>query len=125
MASSAVFDVHTHELDILGAVGELLTLPDDAGRWMVAGLAGGLAEAARSAGLPALRVVTKEGDEIGDADAPTVLRTSRVEFVRARFGRRNPAQVAAYDWGGTDPVPYLPLVAIFGPRTEPLIERTA
>ena len=125
MASSAVFDIHLHELDLLGAIGELLTLPDEAGEWMVTALAGGLVEAVRSAGLPALRVVTKEGDDIGDTDALAVLRTSRVEFLRARFGRRNAAQMSAYDWGGADPGPYVALMAIFGPRTEPLVERTA
>lgn len=122
MVSSAVFDVHTHELDILGALRRPLTVPDAAGSWMTARLATGLVEVAAAAGLPALRVVTREGDDIGAADAVAVLTTTRVDLIRARFGRRSRAQVAALDWGGADPTPYLDIYAIFGPRPDPLVE---
>jgi uncharacterized protein (TIGR03083 family) len=122
--SSAVFDIHTHELDLLGALGRPLDLPDEAGRWLTAGLADELVSAAQRRGLPTLRVVTGEGDEIGPADAATVLRVSRVELFRSRLGRRSRAQVAVLDWGGADPTPYLQDLAIFGPREDPLVELT-
>jgi uncharacterized protein (TIGR03083 family) len=124
MMASAVFDIHTHELDILGAIGRPLSLPDEAGRWLTVGVAEGLVAGVVERGLPALRVVTVEGDEIGPADAATVLRTSRVELFRSRLGRRSRDQVAAYDWGGADPTPYLEGFAIFGPRDTPLVEVT-
>jgi uncharacterized protein (TIGR03083 family) len=122
MMASSVFDIHTHELDILGALGRPLVLPDDAGRWLTSGLGDGLVAAADARGLAPLRVVTAEGDEIGRSDATTVLRTTRVELFRSRFGRRSRDQVAAYDWGGADPTPYLQDYAIFGPRDTPLVE---
>jgi hypothetical protein len=122
LMSSAVIDIHTHELDILGALGRPLTLADASGRWLTSVLAGGLVEAAATNGLPALRVVTAEGDDVGPADAATVLRISRVELMRSRLGRRSAGQVVAYDWGGVDPSPYLPIYAVFGPRQDPLVE---
>jgi hypothetical protein len=124
LMSAAVIDIHTHELDILGALQRRLTLTDEAGRWLTATLAEGLVSAAGASGLPGLRVATVEGDEFGDLDAATVLRVSRVELFRSRLGRRSRDQVAAYDWGGADPTPYLASYAVFGPRDRPLVEDT-
>lgn len=122
MAGPAVFDVHTHELDLRGAFGRPLWLPPAAGAWMITELAIGLVDAATTAGVPSLRIATPEGDGAGADGAEVTLRVPRVELFRARFGRRCPDQMAQYDWGGADPSPYIELMPIFGPRPVPLVE---
>jgi hypothetical protein len=49
------------------------------------------------------------------------LRTTRFEFVRAATGRRCPAQMAAYDWGGDAP-PLGLVLTRFTARADPLEE---
>lgn len=126
MGAAGVIDVHTHEQDLRGALGEPATLPDDFARWALAVLVEGRAQAVAEAGLPALRAVTHEGDELGAADAPSVLRSSRFELFRTLLGRRSAAQVAALidAAGGVEADAYVGALCVFGPRTEPLVEPT-
>lgn len=118
----AVFDVHAHEADLRGALGMPGVLPDDFGAWAAPLFAKSFITIAGEQGLPAVQIVTHEGDHIGSADAPTVLRVSRFELFRSQLGRRSAAQVAAYDWGATDPSPYLGHYFTFGPRVDGLME---
>lgn len=121
-ASRAVVDVHTHELDIAGGLGRREAVPDDFARWSLPLLTDGLAERVGAAGLPAVCINTDEGDILGDSGAPVSLRTGRFELFRALLGRRSPAQVAAFDWGATDPSPYLDHFCVFLPRSDDLLE---
>lgn len=118
----AVIDVHTHEADVRGALGRVAPLTDEFAAWGLAAVLEGVIAGITAAGLAPVRVVTDEGDELGPADATVVLRAPRYELFRATLGRRSAAQVAAFDWSGTDPTPYLPHLFLFGPRTTDLVE---
>lgn len=120
MAQAAVMDVHVHECDLRGALDRPAPLVDEFGSWALPALLTSFVAKVQAAGLPAVRVETDLGDVVGDADAEVVLRASRHELFRALFGRRSPAQVAAFDWGDADPAPYLECLWIFGPRDAPL-----
>jgi len=121
-ARQAVVDVHCHEADLRGALGLPAVLPDVFGDWVFATFGSHFIDGAVAGGIPAVRIVTDAGDELGPGDAELVLRAGRFELFRSFLGRRTPAQVSAYDWGGTDPTPYLAHYFIFGPRTSDLIE---
>ncbi len=118
-ATAAVIDVLTHECDLRGALQRGGGLDDDAGRFAFAALAGSVLQRAVAAGLAPIRITAPEGDAVGPEDAATRLEAPRYEVVRAVLGRRSPAQVQAWAWTG-DAVPYLPHVAVFGPREAPL-----
>ncbi|MEI7617005.1 MAG: maleylpyruvate isomerase family mycothiol-dependent enzyme [Actinomycetota bacterium] len=118
----AVFDLYAHEADLRGALGLEPSLPDDFGRWAIPIMAGGLVATVQTTDLPAVRVLTTEGDEIGPSDAPVTLRASRFELFRSLLGRRSAAQVAAYNWGDVDPTPYLKHFFVFGPRDTDLVD---
>jgi len=118
----AVLDVHTHEVDILAAVGVRHPLPQEFGDWVLPVVTGGLIDGSAAAGLAPLCVVTDEGDVLGGEDAPVVLRVGRFELFRGITGRRSPAQVRGWDWGGVDPTPYLAHFYVLGPREDDLVE---
>ena len=118
----AVFDIHAHEADLRGALGMPGELPDEFGAWAAPIFAESLIAKACEHGLPEVQIVTHEGDHMGSANAPTVLRVSRFELFRSQLGRRSAGQVAAYDWGTTDPSPYLAHYFVFGPRIDDLAE---
>lgn len=122
IASRAVFDVHAHEADLRGALGHSSALPALFAEWALPLIADGFVTEVQSSDLPDVRIVTTEGDAIGPRDAPVVLRLDRFELFRALLGRRSPAQVAAYDWSGADPMQYLGHFFVFGPRATDLIE---
>jgi uncharacterized protein (TIGR03083 family) len=121
-AGAAVMDVHTHELDLRGALRRPHPLPDEVASWAIARLVEGLDLRLAEAGLDPIAVEIPTGERFGPAASPVVLRAGATELFRACLGRRSASQVAAYDWGGADPSPILPHFFIFGPRTEPLIE---
>jgi len=118
----AVLDVHTHEVDILAAVGVRHPLPSEFSEWVLPLVTGGLFEGCAGAGLAPVRIITDEGDTVGPDDAPVSLRVSRFELFRGMTGRRSPVQVAAWDWGGADPAPYLAHFFVLGPRQDALVE---
>jgi uncharacterized protein (TIGR03083 family) len=100
----AVLDVHTHEADLLHALGRPAEIPADILAWLADRLLDGFLEAAAEAGLPPVTVV-----------APPF------EIVRGRLGRRTADEVRAYEWS-TDPAPYLDLFFVFGRRDRSLAE---
>lgn len=118
----AVFDVHAHEADLRGALGLPGVLPDEFGAWATPIFAQSFIATVHDQDLPAVQIVTHEGDHIGSPDAPTVLRIGRFELFRSQLGRRSAAQVGAYDWGDADPSQYLEHYFVFGPRTDDLVE---
>ena len=102
----AVLDVHTHEADLLNALGRPIGFPDVFLDWMTPLLLDGFHSAVADAGL-----------------APVSVVASRVDVFRGRLGRRTAAEVAAFDWSG-DPSVYLDTWFIFGRAEQSLGEFT-
>lgn len=95
-AYRAVLDVHTHEADLLNALGRSIELPGDVMAWMAEVLRTGFVDAATAAGLP-----------------PVSVRASDFEWFRGRLGRRTETEVRAFGWT-LDPEPYLDHWFVFG-----------
>ncbi|MEI6402554.1 MAG: maleylpyruvate isomerase N-terminal domain-containing protein [Actinomycetota bacterium] len=95
-AYRAVLDVHTHEADLLNALGRPIDLPAGFLTWMTPLLRDSFDEAVAQAGLP----------------APTV-NASNLQWFRGRLGRRTADEVRAYGWSA-DPDAYLDHWFIFG-----------
>jgi hypothetical protein len=115
-----VLDAGSHELDIRSAVGD--TSLRDSALVMV-----GAKVLLRGLDVPLpLRVVTQDHDvRVGPeapGEEPVVLRTTTYEAFRWRLGRRSRAQLAAMDWGGADPTPFLDHLCIFGPADDDVLE---
>ena len=118
----AVIDIYTHEADIRGALSRPAPMTLDFADWAIPVAGGNVCAEIAASGLPPLRIVTSEGDDVGPADAPVVLTIQRFELFRAVLGRRSREQVLDYDWGGADGAPYLSHLFIFGPRDGALVE---
>lgn len=103
--SAAVIDVHTHECDLLTALGRPIAVPDDVLIWVGEQFRTGFAAAVADAGLP-----------------PVTVEASDLELFRSRLGRRTHAEVRALGWSA-DPEPYLPLWFVFGTAERSLGER--
>ncbi len=95
-AYRAVLDVHTHEADLLNALGKPVRLPEEFLDWMDPMMTMRFAERVAEAGLP-----------------PVTVNASAMERFRSQLGRRTAAEVVAYDWSG-DPKPYLDSWFVFG-----------
>ena len=103
-----VIDLVGHEHDIAEAAGLPAAIEHE--DWMVlhehrrVNLDG----AVRDAGLPALQVVTPEGDDwvVGDGEPAASVTLPRHELWRSLTGRRTRAHVAGHDWS-VDPAPYI------------------
>ncbi len=92
----AVIDIHTHEVDLLHALGRPITVPEDVLSWASSRLRADFERLVSDAGLPAVAV-----------------RASDFEWFRGRLGRRTVDEVCAYDWSA-DPAPYLVCWFVFG-----------
>ncbi len=101
----AVFDIHTHECDLLTALGRSIAVPPDVAAWIGESLRDDFAAAVAAAGLPPVSV------EVGD-----------VELFRSRLGRRTADEVRGYRWSA-DPDPYLEHWFVFGVAERSLGER--
>jgi uncharacterized protein (TIGR03083 family) len=119
LASQAVFDAITHEHDIRHALGRPGARDCDAvdiGFEFVI-------DGRTALGMPALRVVTDDGEHVTGVGEPcATLTTTRFEYIRAVAGRRTGEEIAAYGWEGTvDPAIVLG-APIFRMRATPLGE---
>lgn len=101
----AVLDIHTHEADLLGALGHPVVLPPDVVGWVGGRLRDGFHEAVATAGL-----------------APVEVLADDLDVFRGRLGRRTPDEVRTY-LVTDDPPPYLELWFVFGHAQHPLAER--
>jgi uncharacterized protein (TIGR03083 family) len=74
-------------------------------------------------GLPPVRIRYDGGKErvTGEGDVAATWTGDRFELFRALAGRRSNEQIAAMRWEG-DPSPYVPLVSMYGPRDDALVE---
>lgn len=117
-----VSDAWTHEQDIRGALRMPGGRDTDAARIALDGFVAGLMRRVLKRGL-ALRVradgrewTSEEGQE------PAVTLTADpFELTRALAGRRNAAQVRAFDWDG-NPAPFIEVFGQFPLRDDPLVE---
>jgi uncharacterized protein (TIGR03083 family) len=105
--AAAVFDVHTHECDLLTALGRPIAVPADVLTWIVGEFREGFAARVAEAGLP-----------------PVTVEAPEIEIFRSRLGRRTAAEVRAYGWS-SDPEPYLDRWFVFGVADRSLGERVA
>jgi uncharacterized protein (TIGR03083 family) len=92
----AVLDIHTHEADLLNALGRPVDLPAEFLTWMAPIMRHGFDEAVAAAGLPAVAV-----------------EASDLQWFRGRLGRRTVDEVCAYGWSA-DPLVHLDHWFIFG-----------
>ncbi len=102
----AVLDVHTHEADLLNALGRPVDLPQDFLSWMQPILETDFREAITAAGLAEVQV-----------------EASDLQWFRGRLGRRTATEVMAYGWS-RDPQPYLDTWFVFG-RAETSLQETS
>jgi uncharacterized protein (TIGR03083 family) len=100
----AVLDIHTHEADLLNALGRPVLLPTEVLGWLRRVLIEDFREAVAAAGLP-----------------PVDVDTTDLEVFRGRLGRRTVEEVCAYRWSA-DPEPYLGCWFIFGRAERSLAE---
>ncbi len=95
-AFRAVLDIHTHEADLLNALGRPIDLPDEFLAWMTPLLQSDFAEQVAAAG-----------------SAPITVGASDLQWFRGRLGRRTADEVCGYGWSA-DPAPYLDHWFVFG-----------
>jgi uncharacterized protein (TIGR03083 family) len=120
--SAAIVDVATHEQDIRTALSRAGERDNDAIRRAVTWLVPGFGDRVSAAGLPAVRVVTEDGEQtVGSGDPVMTLETSRFELFRAALGRRSRPQVEALFRGG-DAGPYVAPFVLFGPADGDITE---
>ena len=100
----AVIDIHTHEADLINALGRPVELPEDVIAWA------------------ANRLRTEFHLMVAESSLPdVVVGASDLEWFRGRLGRRTVAEVCAYDWS-EDPARYLDMWFVFGRAEQSLGE---
>jgi len=122
VASQVVADAAMHELDVRSALGDRSERDTDGVAIAFDYYGHKLADRITEAGLGALVIECDAATvTLGDTDRGATLRASRFEALRAMGGRRNEAQIEAYEWEG-DATPYVTLMSSYGSREEPLVE---
>jgi uncharacterized protein (TIGR03083 family) len=117
-----ISDIAAHAQDLRGA----LHMPGDRDSAGVAlGLqryVTGVSQRIIAAGLPALRLRTKDREYVAGRGSPAATVTAgQWELFRALCSRRSPSQLRALRWSG-DAELYLPLLPAYGERGDDLIE---
>jgi len=116
-----VVDQWTHEQDVRGALGRPGSRDVPAVAWALDLVAGPIGEQRTARGEPALRVDGSSGTWVlGDGDPEATIRADDFDLLRAYLGRRSAEQVGGWLVDG-DPSA-VGTVALFGPRTDPLVE---
>ncbi len=117
-----VFDVVVHEQDIRGALDMPGNRDDPVVDDAINAVLARFASRVQSAGLPDVMVVDGEGHLLGGrVEAPVRLTIPRYELFRAGFGRRSASQIEPRFYGGKGSA-YLPLLTIFEPARQPILE---
>lgn len=115
-------DLAVHQQDVYGAFGEVRDRDAPPIRIATAGYVAVMGLRLSSDGVPPLRIAAGDSERVAGAGVPAAaVRAERFEMFRALSGRRNPAQISAFDWDG-DPTPYLPYFYPYGVREEALVE---
>lgn len=117
-----LMDLWTHEQDVRHTLGRPGGRESTAAAFSEPFLVGGYAARVCREGLPAVEVVFGDDTTVaGDGDPVGSVKVARFDFLRAVLGRRSPGETRAWDWS-VDPEPYVALIPVFGPRTDPLDE---
>ena len=103
-AFRAVLDVHTHEADLLNALGRPVDLPREFLSWMQPVLEHDFRAAVTAVGLADVQVTASD-----------------LQWFRGRLGRRTEAEVSTYRWS-RDPQSYLDTWFVFGRASHSLQE---
>jgi hypothetical protein len=114
----------THEHDVRSALDRRGAREEDAVTIALSFVLRAFPQALRGAGAPVLAlrcgdeelVLAGEGE---GAPAQATLTATAFDLVRSCSGRRTLDQIAALDWGGVDPAPWLPAFT-WGPFTPPV-----
>lgn len=120
-------DVWNHEVDMRSALGVPLPVGTAADRIFRRLTRRGVGFG-WPAETPALRIRLvgdeDEGDEwlVGQGEPAGTLSVSLFELGRVMLGRRSPAQMAALDWSGGDPAPWIQAIPVFGPSKIDVID---
>ena len=111
VAGLYITDAAMCEHDLRTALDRPAARDDESVKVALDELSGRFSDRARDEGLPALRVTVEQwGTIIGQGHAVRCVVADRFEFVRAMSGRRSAAEIRRWNWG-TDPAPYLPVMA--------------
>lgn len=115
-------DAAVHQQDIFGALGIEKARDSAPIKIALSGYIVTMGWRLAPAGISPLRFDLGEKSYVaGDGEAEATVRASRWELFRAMSGRRNPEQIAAYDWEG-DSEPYIPYFYPYGIRKDALVE---
>jgi uncharacterized protein (TIGR03083 family) len=118
----AVIDIASHEQDVRTALGRPGERANEAILIGSGWLLSGLDRRVSAAGLPALRVVTEDGEQAVGAGEPVGrVDTSRFEVFRATMGRRSRRQIEAMI-AVDDPASYVEAFVVFGPAERDIDE---
>jgi uncharacterized protein (TIGR03083 family) len=108
-----VYDVWTHEQDILGALGLLGERDSEALQDLAAAALTAFSDRFTAEDVPALQVI---GDEVecilGEGDPQATLNIDDYELMRTLFGRRSLSQIQAADWSGDESL-FIPHLHLF------------
>jgi hypothetical protein len=111
VAGCYVADAAMCEHDLRTALDRPAARDDESVKVALDELSGRFSDRAAANGLPPLRVTVEQwGTIIGEGHAVRCVVADRFEFVRAMSGRRSAAEIGRWNWG-TDPAPYLPVIA--------------
>ena len=114
-------DQWTHEQDVRGALGRPGSRDVPVVAWALPLASRAVGDHRRDRGEPALRVDGSSGSWVlGDGDPAATIAADDFDLLRAYLGRRSPGQVQGWVVDG-DPAA-VGCVALFGPRTDPLVE---
>lgn len=119
-----VTDIYSHEQDLRGALGRPGARDAAQARFIVSRYLPGWSGNLAGAGVPALRVVVGDVDEVvGDGAPAGTLTISPWQLVRAATGRRSPAQMRKFDWeSASDPDQWIATLPFMGPATADVVE---
>lgn len=111
VAGLYITDAAMCEHDLRTAVDRPAARDDESVKVSLDELSGRFSDRVQAAGLPPLRVTVEQwGTIVGEGHAMRCVVADRFEFVRAMSGRRSAAEIRRWNWG-TDPAPYLPVMA--------------
>jgi uncharacterized protein (TIGR03083 family) len=119
-APAAALDVCVHECDLREALDEPSPLDSAYQRAALSWLTRVIGRRVTAAGLPTVRVEAGDGHwRLGKGEPEVRISVDDPhEFYRGLSGRRTLAALRGWNWGSTDPEPYLVHLPLFGPAAE-------
>jgi uncharacterized protein (TIGR03083 family) len=116
-------DVWAHEVDVRSAVGSPIPDGGAAARFLRRAIRRGVGRDWQERGVPPLRIVTEDDEWVAGGDEPAgTLTISWFELGRVQLGRRSRSQMAALDWDGAEPAPWIAALPVFGPAEVDVVD---